>query len=89
MEVQTSCKKYRAAPLPPPKNPEITPSRTPRRCFELDAEVLELEDRYFAFAERVEVVLEIHRALEHYQVDAQIRFGIRGECCRCLVPVTL
>ena len=56
-----------------------------RRVFALEPAALELEDRYFAFAGEVEVELQVHRALEHFQVDARIGCTIRGECCRCLV----
>ena len=55
------------------------------RAFALEPAVLELEDRYFSFVGEVEVELQLHRALDHFQVDARIGCSIRGECCRCLV----
>jgi uncharacterized metal-binding protein YceD (DUF177 family) len=63
---------------------EIEDGATPR-SFKLSVADLELEDRDLSFVGSVGVEMQIHRALEHYQVDADISYMIKGECCRCLV----
>lgn len=57
---------------------------TTRRQIELTTQDLALEDRYFAFADKVQVRLEVHRMMDHFQVDAAVGVQIMGECCRCL-----
>ena len=55
--------------------------------FELRAEELELKDEFFAFPSRVEVRIEVRRALDNFRIDGVVTCQIAGECYRCLEEV--
>jgi uncharacterized protein len=55
--------------------------------FEISADELELEDRFYSFPQPFRATLEVTRASQMFTFRGRIEGLIRGDCCRCLARV--